>query len=803
MGGWGVDVTRLRSLGSTIGHRINAAGGAIPFIKILNDIALAVDQNGKRAGAFAIYMESWCIDFPDFLDMCKRSGEERRRGQDLFYAVSASDLFIKRIKENSKWTLFDPRDVPELSETWGEEFEKHYLQAEEDFLNGKRKFNPNTKQIEIADLVSKMMYNWVTEGKLFWFFKDTVNRAHEHKHLGIIRSSNLCVTADTYILTQEYGNIQIGLLVESGITEATCWNGKEWSLTTLAKTSDSAELMEVKLNNFTTIKATPYHKWYVVNDDYNGYREVRTHELKPGDKLIRYNLPTSVVSGQEILPNAYTTGLFAADGCETGYGSGVLHLYNEKIALLPYLTGYSSVGNITTTNENNNLRQSVYFRNSALLPKLFVPNSVFRLQDRLNWLAGLIDGDGTLTSNQNAQSIQLSSTQLDFLVNIRLMLQELGVDAKVQQLRQAGMQLLPTNKGDGSVKEYYCNTSYRLLISGAGINRLLELGYTGYRIKPVYHKYNRIATEFVKVTSVTALPWESATYCGNEPKRHMLMFNGVLTGNCVEITMPTDENRTAVCNLGSINLSRVESIEDLTKTSKLAARFLDDVIDVTEYHSERAEKTQKAMRSFGCGTIGEAEYIATRQIHYGSPEHIEVIKKLYGTISNTLKETSIELAKERGSCEAVPGIRNAYRMAIAPNTSTSLFAGSVASCEPIYAKETVEISKLGNYKVMAPNINIDNIAYYKNAFEIDQKVLIDANAVRQQFVDMSISQSLYIDATDYMGTGRPVSAMDIIKLIIRAHSKGLKTLYYFRSKAKKNDSTITGKGGIVCSGCEN
>lgn len=462
-GGWGIDVTRLRSLGSTIGHRINAAGGAIPFIKILNDIALAVDQNGKRAGAFAIYMESWCIDFPDFLDMCKRSGEERRRGQDLFYAVSASDLFIKRIKENSKWTLFDPRDVPELSETWGEEFERHYLQAEEDFLNGKRKFNPNTKQIEIADLVSKMMYNWVTEGKLFWFFKDTVNRAHEHKHLGIIRSSNLCV----------------------------------------------------------------------------------------------------------------------------------------------------------------------------------------------------------------------------------------------------------------------------------------------------------------------------------------------------EIVMPTDENRTAVCNLGSINLSRVESIEDLTKTSKLAARFLDDVIDVTEYHSERAEKTQKAMRSFSCGTIGEAEYIATRQIHYGSPEHIEVIKELYGTISNTLKETSIELAKERGSCEAVPGIRNAYRMAIAPNTSTSLFAGSVASCEPIYAKETVEISKLGNYKVMAPNLNIDNIAYYKNAFEIDQKVLIDANAVRQQFVDMSISQSLYIDATDYMGTGRPVSAMDIIKLIIRAHSKGLKTLYYFRSKAKKNDSAITGKGGIVCSGCEN
>lgn len=756
----------------------------------------------KRAGAFAIYLETWHIDFLDFLDMCKRQGEDRRRGQDLFYSASVSDLFIKRIKENGTWTFFDPVDVPELSETWGEEFEKHYLQAEDDFKNNRRKFNLNTKTIPISDLISKMVYNWSTEGKLFWFFKDTVNRAHEHKHLGIIRSSNLCVTADTYILTQEYGNIQIGLLVESGITEATCWNGKEWSLTTLAKTSDSAELMEVKLNNFTTIKATPYHKWYVVNDDYNGYREVRTHELKPGDKLIRYNLPTSVVSGQEILPNAYTTGLFAADGCETGYGSGVLHLYNEKIALLPYLTGYSSVGNITTTNENNNLRQSVYFRNSALLPKLFVPNSVFRLQDRLNWLAGLIDGDGTLTSNQNAQSIQLSSSQLDFLVNIRLMLQELGVDAKVQQLRQAGMQLLPTNKGDGSVKEYYCNTSYRLLISGAGINRLLELGYTGYRIKPVYHKYNRIATEFVKVTSVTTLPWESATYCGNEPKRHMLMFNGVLTGNCTEIAMPTSETSTAVCNLGSINISRVHSTEDLIDTSKVIARMLDNVIDVTDYHSSRSGDTQKAYRSYGVGSIGEAEYLATHKIMFGSKEHEDELHRIYGTISKTLKETSVELAKEKGSC-VIPGIRNAYRMAIAPNTSSGLLAGSTCSCEPIYAREWIENNKLGSYKMVAPHVDINNISYYKNAYELDQGRLLELTAIRQKYIDMAISHSLYIDPTDFMGSGRAVSAMDIIKLIVKAHKLGVKTLYYFRAKARSNKNVEAKENKISCVGCEN
>lgn len=753
-----------------------------------------------RQGAITDTLEVWHADIFDFIDLRKRQGEERRRAQDLFLAVSIPSIFIDRIKKNGVWTLFDPYDVPGLTETFGEEFNKLYEKYEDEFINKKRDFNPYTRQMPIQEIVNKLIYSWTTEGLPFWFFKDNANKAHKyHKELGIVRSSNLCVTADTYILTQEYGNIPIGLLVDSGITEATCWNGEEWSLTKLAKTSEDAELMEVKLNNFTSIKATPEHKWYVVNDNYNGYKEVRTHEMKPGDKLIRFKLPSVVVSGQEILPNAYTSGLFAADGCETGYGCGVLYLYNEKIALLPYLTGFSSIGQITTTNENNNIRQSVYFRNSSLLPKTFVPNSVFRLQDRLSWLAGLIDGDGTLTSNQNAQSIQLSSTNLDFLKNIRLMLQELGVDAKIQQYMHAGPRLLPTNKGDGSKQEYYCNDGYRLLISGAGLNRLLELGYKGYRVMPMHHNYNRVATEFVKVVSVTPLLWKSATYCGNEPKRHMLMFNGVLTGNCQELIQPVNTHETAVCNLGSLNISTLENENDIIETSQVAVRFLDNVIDVTDYSTEKAKRTQLARRSIGIGYLGEAEYLAVNHIHYGSKEHEEWLHKFYSLSTSAINNYSVDLAKEKGGCDVDPSIRNAYRMCIAPNTASGLLAGTTPSHEPLYARVYTENSKIGSYKITAPHISIDNIEYYKNAFEIPHMDQIRMLAARQQYIDMAISNSLYEEDVS------KISAMDILKVIVKAHDLGVKTLYYFRTKAKKTkeiENVIQAKA-IVCEGCEN
>ncbi|MEA1918267.1 MAG: ribonucleoside-diphosphate reductase subunit alpha [Campylobacterota bacterium] len=184
-GGIGWDWTGVRSMGSAIDGHKNAAGGTVPFLKITNDIAIAVDQLGTRKGAIAVYLEPWHIDVNDFLDLKKNSGEERRRAHDLFPAMWLNDIFMKRVLEDGIWTLFDPYDVKELTELHGEAFEKRYLELEKDESIVK-------EHLKAKDLWKKILTSYFESGSPFICFKDNANRANPNDHYGIIRSSNLC-----------------------------------------------------------------------------------------------------------------------------------------------------------------------------------------------------------------------------------------------------------------------------------------------------------------------------------------------------------------------------------------------------------------------------------------------------------------------------------------------------------------------------------------------------------------------------------------------------------------------------------
>ena len=184
-GGIGWDWTQVRSMGSFIDGHKNAAGGTIPFIKITNDIAIAVDQLGTRKGAIAVYLEPWHIDINDFLDLKKNSGEERRRAHDLFPSLWLNDLFMKRVEEDAIWTLFDPYDTRDLTNLYGEAFNKRYLELEQDESIIKEK-------IKAKDLWKKILTSYFETGSPFLCFKDNANRANPNDHYGIIRSSNLC-----------------------------------------------------------------------------------------------------------------------------------------------------------------------------------------------------------------------------------------------------------------------------------------------------------------------------------------------------------------------------------------------------------------------------------------------------------------------------------------------------------------------------------------------------------------------------------------------------------------------------------
>jgi len=184
-GGIGWDWTGIRSMGSFIDGHKNAAGGTVPFLKITNDIAIAVDQLGTRKGAIAVYMEPWHIDINDFLDLKKNSGEERRRAHDLFPAMWLNDLFMQRVQEDGIWTLFDPYDARELTDLYGDAFKKRYEELEEDESIIKDK-------IKAKNLWKKILTSYFETGSPFLCFKDNANRANPNNHTGVIRSSNLC-----------------------------------------------------------------------------------------------------------------------------------------------------------------------------------------------------------------------------------------------------------------------------------------------------------------------------------------------------------------------------------------------------------------------------------------------------------------------------------------------------------------------------------------------------------------------------------------------------------------------------------
>ena len=184
-GGIGWDWNQVRAMASFIAGHKGAAGGTIPFLKITNDIAIAVDQLGTRKGAIAVYIEPWHRDIEDFLDIKKNSGEERRRAHDLVPALWINDLFMERVLNKKDFSLFSPDDVPELSELYGDEFKAKYEEYEANA-------DIPRKVIPAVDLWKKALTSYNEVGSPFLTFKDTANKVNPNPHNGPIRSSNLC-----------------------------------------------------------------------------------------------------------------------------------------------------------------------------------------------------------------------------------------------------------------------------------------------------------------------------------------------------------------------------------------------------------------------------------------------------------------------------------------------------------------------------------------------------------------------------------------------------------------------------------
>jgi ribonucleoside-diphosphate reductase alpha chain len=678
-GGIGLHIHNIRAKNSHIQGTNGKTDGIVPMLKVFNSAARYVNQAGKRNGSFAVYLEPWHLDIEDFLDMKKNHGDEEMRARDLFYAIWTSDLFMERVRDNAKWSLFCPHECQVLHNVHGAEFNKLYAKYEE--------AGQARKVINARDLWYKILDSQMETGTPYILYKDAANAKSNQQNLGTIKSSNLCVAPETLVLTDK-GHVEIQELEGKNVN---VWNGEEFSKVDIVKTGVDQELIDVYTDDGSKLTCTPYHKFYIqASYAKNSIKMVEAQDLKPSDKLIKCEYP--VIDGNDSFLHPYTHGFFCGDGtyanvyentnpCKFAASEGhyfckrhsdfeteeyllkmdkdtdeikkcqatsytkkpIVYLYGEKKDLLKHMT-YRSC--------SENGGRIVLQLPLDISEKFYIPSFNCSIKDKLDWFAGYCDADGTISRNEDNEQLQVASINYEFLQHVKLLLQTCGINPKIRMSKEKGQSYLPDGKGGH--RYFDTQTVYRLLITSCDLYSLFAIGFSPKRLIISGNSPSRDARQFVKILKIENNNRIDDTYCFTEPKRHMGVFNGVLTGQCCEIIEYSDDNETAVCNLASIGLptfvnGKQFDYEKLHQVTKVVTQNLNRVIDVNFYPTEKTKLSNYRHRPVGLGVQGLSDTFVLLDIAFHSEEAKEINKMIFETIYHAALEKSNELSIERSN----------------------------------------------------------------------------------------------------------------------------------------------------------
>ena len=802
-GGIGLHIHNIRAKESHIRGTNGSSNGIVPMLRVFNNTAKYVDQGGgRRNGSFAIYLEPWHADIEFFLQMRKNHGDEELKARDLFYALWIPDLFMERVKTNGQWTLMCPDECPGLSDVYGAEFKKLYESYEE---SGKGRTT-----VQARDLWFKVLDAQMETGTPYLCYKDAANIKSNQKNVGTIKSSNLCVAPETFILTEK-GHIEIETLKDQTVK---VWNGKEFSEVTIKQTGSDQELINIYTDDGLKLACTPYHKFYIQNRySFSSMKQVEARHLQSGDKIIKCDYP--LIDGNEPMLYPYTHGFFYGDGT-----------YRDIIELPPT--------SCIPTSE-----------------KYEIPSDNCSLKTKLDWFAGYCDADGTISMNGTNEQLQVTSIHSELLIKVKMMLQTCGINPKVKC--STSRTRLPDGKG--GYKSVDTQTVYRLLLTSYDLYKIKQLGFITNRIVLSETLPPRNENPFIKIIKIENENRISDTYCFTEPKRHMGIFNGMITGQCSEIMEYSDADETAVCNLASIGLpsfvteDNIFDYEKLHEVSKVLTKNLNKIIDINFYPTEKTRKSNMRHRPIGIGVQGLADVFLLLGHSFLSEEARQINRDIFETIYHGALEASCELACELGPYETFPdspaskgilqfdlwgvsnpsnrydwsvlkesikrgGLRNSLLLAPMPTASTSQILGFNECIEPItsniYSRRTMagefiqvnrylieELIGLGLWNekiknnIIANNGSIQQLDFipeeikekYKTVWEIPMRGLIDMAADRGIYICQSQSLNLWLEDPNY----NTLTAMHFY-----AWQKGLKTgIYYLRRRGKHQAQQFT------------
>jgi ribonucleoside-diphosphate reductase alpha chain len=838
-GGIGIHCSNIRANGTIIKGTNGKSDGIVPMLRVFNNTARYINQGGgKRKGSFAFYLEPWHADVMDFLELRLNQGDEEMRCRDLFTAMWIPDLFMQKVQDDGEWYLMCPNESPGLPDVHNEEFNELY---ESYVAQGRYK-----KKVRAREVWDAILKSQVETGTPYMCYKDAANRKTNQKNIGTIKSSNLCVAPETMILTKN-GYQKISDLVGQVVD---VWNGEEWSAVTISKTSDKSRLVRVNFSDGTFLECTEYHKFHL-QIGYGSKTEIKpTTDLVPGDRLIKWTPPAPVeFEDSEDFSYPYTHGFFCGDGTYHSTYSGFrtipgVSLYGEKKKLVEYLE-------IRTMSGEEDAVGRLNVQLPYDLPNKFKVPLRGTVKTRLDWFAGLCDADGHTQGcpgNPSQKSISVGSIHMNFLRDIQLMLHTLGVSSVIGLLREAGETELPDGKG--GKKMFETQTCWRLVVSALGVETLINAGFTTHRLDlSDFTPVSRDVRQYVRVVSVEDNGRMDATYCFNEPKRHMGIFNGVITGNCTEIMEVSGSDETAVCNLASICLPTFVKDGEfdmgmLGKVARIVTRNLNRVIDRNYYPTEAARKSNMRHRPIAIGVQGLADVFMMLGLSFDELKARKLNTAIFREIYAQAVWESFTLASEEGPYEtfqgspasqgllqfdlwgkedhtfdthkdriAKHGLRNSLLVAPMPTASTAQIMGNNEAFEPyttnIYLRRTLAgefvmvnkhlIKDLQELGLWSPAMKTEIIRHGGSVQQLDipdsLKVIYRTawEIPQKSILDMAADRGVYIDQSQSMNIfmENPTVAK-LSSMHVYGWKKGLKTgMYYLRTRAKAKPIQVT------------
>ncbi len=777
-GGCGVDISKLRPNGAKVNNAAKTSSGACSFMDLLSTVTGTICQAGRR-GALMISISSEHPDIEEFTHI--KSNLERVQKANI--SIRFSDLFLRAVEENETYTLQFKNDKCEV-----------------------------TKDINARDFFrefARMNWDYAEPGCLFW---DKIEHYHflDHEPEFKYGGTNPCVTGDTKILTDN-GYIEIQSLVGKKVN---IWNGYNWSIVEPKVTAENQKIVKLVFSDGCELKCTPYHKFILAD----GTR-VEAKDLTNDMKIIKHEMP--LINGFKELDHAYTQGFFSGDGyIHTSTNKTYIKLYGNKRNIKLDYIGHK------LTLENDKCDQ--YRVCVDVKDKSFVPDASYSLKSRLDWLAGIIDSDGSCTKDGN---ISISSINHSFLMDIKFMLNTLGINPVLMKMKDERYDYLPDGKG--GQKLYHCQSSYRIVISASDVQKLNAIGFETQRVE---HDYipNRNAKRYIHLVSKEDIrEIEEKVYCFNEQYNHSGIFNGIITAQCAEEPLPT----FGACNLGSINLSEYVTmdfsingtehnsfdIETFAKDVRTCVMALNDVLveGIERHPLKEQQDTVAELRQIGLGIMGLGDMLVKLHIRYGSPKAIAICNKIAHIMINEAVKASVDyrLQQQRNLRIHDPhifwsektfrasnfvkgtldnetieyvcdngGMFNSQLLTCAPTGSLSTMLRISGGIEPFfsftYSRKTQSLhGEDVYYTVYTPIVqeymdkhNLKEESelpdFFVKAHDIPWKERVEMQSIWQHYIDASISSTVNLP--------NEATVDDVIELYLYAWKKGLKGITIYR-----------------------